>query len=235
MSTFKTCTAGIATILSCKQIAQSFSENIYELSTIRKNWSPKYAETLKKQIENILETYFSYDSLAELLEKHSQMHDLMIAAVKDVTVFRAQLKVDFKNDKKFIQEVFDQLGYTDFYSETKNGDHWSLYRLMSSFSKNMDAELMNRILSAGIDKHLIDRLVSYREKLTELKSCLEVLQNSTSKIEAEAHQKINEVYTEIKDICRIATAYYEFDPVQRDKFCFYHVMINLKKSMLHHV
>lgn len=229
MNVISTCLTGTATILTCRKIAQSFSENIYELSSIRRNWSPDYAANLKQRIDRIMNQYFTQESLTDHLEKHGHFYELMVAAVKDVSVFRAELKVDFRHDKDFLNETLENLGYVDYYSEAKNGDHFSLYKMMSTFKRNMTPELQQVILARGIDKNLINRLITYKERLKELKNCFDI-SHGRDQLGAELQQEINTIYSEVKDICRIATAYYEFDPVQCDRFRFYHVMINLKKN-----
>lgn len=229
MNVISTCLTGTATILTCRKIAQSFSENIYELSSIRHNWTPDYAGNLLERIDRIMNVHFTHEELIDHLEKHSQLYDLMIAALKDITVFRAEMKVDFNHDKGFLKETFDNLGYVDFYSDAKNGDHFSLYKMMATFRRNMTPELQQIIMARGINKNLLARLLLYKEKLAELKNCFDIA-HGNDQLGAELKREINAIYSEVKDICRIASAYYEFDAPQRDKFNFYKVMINLKKS-----
>lgn len=229
MNVISTCLTGTATVLTCRKIAQSFSENIYELSSVRRNWSPEYAGNLKDRINRMMNQYFTQESLEDHLEKHSQFYDLMIAALRDISVFRAQMKVDFKHDKDFLNQTFENLGYVDYFSEAKNGDHFSLYKMMSTFRRNMTPELHQVILARGIDEHLLDRLMSYKHELAELKNCFDI-SHGEDQLSAELKHEINSIYSEVKDICRIANAYYEFDPAQRDRFNFYKVMIKLKKS-----
>ncbi|HEX7583734.1 MAG TPA: hypothetical protein VF373_03520 [Prolixibacteraceae bacterium] len=229
MNVISTCLTGTATILTCRKIAQSFSENIYELSSIRRNWSPDYAVNLKDRIDRIMNQYFTQESLIDHLEKHGQFYELMIAALKDISVFRAELKVDFSHDKEFLKETFENLGFVDYYSDAKNGDHFSLYKMMATFRRNMTTELQQVINARGIDKNLLTRLLAYKEKLAELKNCFDI-SHGNDQLGAELKREINSIYSEVKDICRVANAYYEFDPVQRDRFNFYKVMINLKKT-----
>ena len=231
MNVISTCLTGTATILTCRKIAQSFSENIYELSSIRRNWSPEYAGNLKDRIEMIMNQYFTYETLVDHLEKNGKFYDLMIAALKDISVFRAELKVDFKHDKEFLNTTFENLGYVDYFSEAKNGDHFSLYKMMSTFRRNMTPELQHIIIARGIDQNLLNRLLSYRKELAELKNCFDI-SHGKDQLSADLKREINAIYSEVKDICRIASAYYEFDPAQRDRFNFYKVMIKLKKSAL---
>ena len=231
MNVISTCLTGTATILTCRKIAQSFSENIYELSSIRRNWSPDYAVNLKDRIDRIMNQYFTKESLIDHLEKHGQFYELMIAALKDISVFRAELKVDFSHDKEFLKETFENLGFVDYYSDAKNGDHFSLYKMMATFKRNMTTELQQVIFARGIDKNLLNRLLAYKEKLAELKNCFDI-SHGNDQLGAELKREINAIYSEVKEICRIVNAYYEFDPIQRDRFKFYNVMINLKKSAL---
>ncbi|MEI8114529.1 MAG: hypothetical protein WCI54_12915 [Bacteroidia bacterium] len=231
MNVISTCLTGTATILTCRKIAQSFSENIYELSSIRRNWSPEYAGNLKERIEGIINQYFTHETLVGHLEKNGQFYDLMIASLKDISVFRAEMKVDFHHDKTFINQTFDSLGYVDYYSDAKNGDHFSLYKMMATFRRNMTPELQQIVLARGMDHILLDRLLSYKEKLAELKNCFDISYGK-DQLSADLKREINAIYSEVKDICRIANAYYEFDPGMRDKFNFYKVMIKLKKSTL---
>lgn len=231
MNVISTCLTGTATILTCRKIAQSFSENIYELSSIRRNWSPEYAANLKERIDKIMNQYFTQESLIDHLEKHSQFYDLMIAALRDISVFRAELKVDFRHDKEFLNQTFENLGYVDYFSDAKNGDHFSLYKMMSTFRRNMSPELQQIVIARGIDKHLLDRLLSYKKELAELKNCFDI-SHGKDQLGAELKREINAIYSEVKDICRVANAYYEFDPAQRDRFNFYKVMIKLKTSSL---
>ncbi len=233
MNVISTCLTGTATILTCRKIAQSFGENIYELSSIRQNWTPDYAANLKDRIDRIMNQYFTHESLTEHLEMHSQFYELMISALKDVSVFRAELKVDFKHDKDFLNKTLDTLGYVDYFSDAKNGDHFSLYKMMATFKRNMTPDLEQIILTRGIDKNLLNRLVTYKDKLRELKNCFDI-SHGKDQLGDELKVEINAIYSETKDICRIVNAYYEFDPLQRDKFNFYKVMIGLKKSMLVH-
>ena len=231
MNVISTCLTGTATILTCRKIAQSFGENIYELSSIRRNWSPDYAGNLKERIETMMNQYFTYETLVDHLEKNGKFYDLMIAALKDISVFRAELKVDFKHDKEWLNSTFENLGYVDYFSDAKNGDHFSLYKMMSTFRRNMTPELQQVILARGIDQHLLTRLLSYRKELAELKNCFDI-SHGKDQLSADLKREINAIYSEVKDICRIASAYYEFDPAQRDRFNFYKVMIKLKKSSL---
>ncbi|MDX9881355.1 MAG: hypothetical protein RBS73_04775 [Prolixibacteraceae bacterium] len=228
MNPISSCFAGTATILTCKHIAQSFHENIYELSAIRNEWTPAYAVRLKGRIKSVLETYFTGSGSSCEDEKRNHLNESMIAALIDLGVFRALMKVDFKNDKEFEKDCFHKLGYTSYFSDAKNGDHYSLYMLLDTFKKEMTPSLEARIVEGGIKAEIIHRIQSYAENLEDLKRCFDLLTVS-DELCAEAKSELNEVYSQVKDICRVAAAYYQFDPSKRELFDFYKVMIRLKQ------
>ena len=92
----------------------------------------------------------------------------------------------------------------------------------------MTVKLESQVTSKGIKPEIIKRLQSYSNSLDDLKRCFDLLSESDD-LCSEAKNELNEVYSQIKDICRVATAYYQFDPQRRDQFNFYKVMIKLKQ------
>lgn len=225
-----TCSTANATILACMKIVQSFNENIYELSLIRKDWTPAYANELKSRIKTAKADYLPSESFCRHTDRQMYVHELMISSLKEVSILRALIKVDFKDDKKFQKFVFEELGYNDYFSDAKNGDYHSLYFLLEVLHKNMTLELKQTIISKTIPLTLVDKILTYDNRLHEFKSCFDLI-NASEQLSAEGKEIINDIFSEIKDICRVATAYYLFDPVKRDLFCFFRVMIGLKKTI----
>jgi hypothetical protein len=100
--------------------------------------------------------------------------------------------------------------------------------LLDTFNKGMTPQLKSLITSKGMKTEIIHRLQSYSDNLDNLKHCFDILTESDD-LCAEAKKELNEVYSQIKDICRVAIAYYQFDPSRRDQFSFYKVMIKLEQ------
>ena len=67
------------------------------------------------------------------------------------------------------------------------------------------------------------------EKIEDYRCCMESL-ISESNLKTDAQQEITGIYETIRDICTIARAYYQFDPVKRDKFDFYEVKMCIRDS-----
>lgn len=226
METATACPTSTATILACQKIAKSFKENIYELSRIRKEWDSEYATSLNVWINDTIEKYYAnnLDSIED--KRYKEWHEVMVAGLQSLKVLRAALKVDFKNDKPFLKEVFKKLGYSDYFSDAKNGDHLSLYLFLSTFVKNLDEGTKQKVIHKSVPESLLEKIIETARQIEEYKCCFEALE-SENELNTYAQKEVAEIYETTQDICRIATAYFQFDPVKRDEFNFYKVMVNL--------
>ena len=226
METATACPTSTATILACQKIARSFKENIYELSIIRKEWDPEYATSLNVWISDTIEKYYAenLDSIDD--KRYREWHEVMVAGLQSLKVLRAALKVDFKNDKSFLKDVFKRLGYSNYFSDAKNGDHLSLYKFLNTFSKNLDENTKQKITHKGVPESLFGKILESARQIEEYKCCFEALE-SENELNTYAQKEVAEIYDTVQDICRIAVAYFQFDPVKRDEFNFYKVMVNL--------
>ncbi|MGD9931785.1 MAG: hypothetical protein AB7U05_17330 [Mangrovibacterium sp.] len=229
METKRTCSTADTTLMACHKIAQSFSENIFELAHIRTDWTQEYAKELKSRIKALQANYIPAESSQEA-EKHRRAHSLMITSLKEISLLRALIRIEFKDDPKFVKKAFEELGYNDLFSEAKNGDYNSLYRLMERFSTNLTPDIREKLISKTIPIAMIDRIVTYYQEMKANEGCFELIHDN-KQLDEEAKKKISAIYSEIKDICRIATAYYMLDAVKRDQFCFFRVLHGLNLEL----
>lgn len=226
METVTICPTSTATILVCQKIAKSFKENIYELSSVRDEWDPEYATSLNVWIEDTIEKHYT-DSLGALEDvRYRQWHEIMVAGLQHLKVLRASMKVDFKNDKEFLREFFKKMGYIDFFSDAKNGDHLSLYKFLKVFAKNMDEETRQKIVKKGSLDSLFDKILMCSHRINEFEDCFVALEGD-SELNIYGKKEVVQIYAAIKDICRIAIAYYHFEPEKRCQFNYYKVLVNL--------
>jgi len=220
------CLASAATLIACKSIAQAFSENIYELAHLRQKWSVEYAESLKKKIQTVTEKHLSDETLKISPEKVDAWRDLMISAFTDLAIIRASVKVDFKEDKEFQKDFFNRMGYTQYFSDAKNGDHASMYNFIREFANQLTPDLRDKITGNGLDPNIVDRIAEDARSAVQFSECFEVL-NDPETIADEGRQLVEEIYREIQDICRICTAYFHFDPNKREGFNFFKALRKL--------
>ena len=221
------CPSTAATVFACQSIVNSFAENIYELAHIRKEWNVSYANSLKREAQEIVDKMAATGNIKATLEKLKVWRELMISSLTDIGIIRASVKNDYKNDKPFQKEFYQLLGYNDFFSDAKNGDHYSMFRFVRVFADNLTPELREKILTGGLDPHIVDRVVDNARELENFSECFSLM-NDTNVISEEDREKIEKLYSEVRDISRLATAYYYFDPQNREAFNFFKALRNLR-------
>jgi hypothetical protein len=226
METIIGCPTSTFTILACEKIAKTFKENIYELGRIRKDWDPGYATSINVWINDTIEKYYFNSKESIDYSQFVEWHDIMIAGMQALKVLRASVKVDFKNDKPFLKNFFEKHGYTEFFSDAKNGDHLSLYKFLTTFEKNLDNETRRKIISKNTPESVIEKVLNCAKQITKFTECFETLEGETQ-LNTYGQKEVKEIYETIQDISRIAMAYFQFDPVKRDLFNFYKVLVNL--------
>jgi hypothetical protein len=226
METLTICPTSTATILACQKIAKAFKENIYELSSIREEWDPDYATSLNIWIDDTIDKYYADNMNAFEESKYREWHEIMVAGLQSLKVLRASMKVDFKNDKEFLKDFFENTGYADYFSDAKNGDHISMCRFLMKFSENLDEDTRKKIVAKGTVDSVFDKILRSAEEIKQFEECFEALEGETE-INTYGQKEISAIYKTIQGICRIAIAYYQFDPIKRDQFNFYKTLVNL--------
>ncbi len=226
METLVACPTSTATILACQKIAKSFKENVYELSRVRKEWDPAYASSLNIWIEDTIEKHYAENADVRDEEKYHQLHEIMVTGLQNLKLLRASVKVDFKDDKHFLKVFFEKTGYNDYFSDAKNGDHRSLLNFLRVFADNLDAETRKKIVLKGTVDSIFRKILNSAAEIEKFKDCFETLVNTTE-LNEYGQKEVFQIYVAIQDICRIATAYYHCDPIRRDQFNFYKVLMHL--------
>jgi hypothetical protein len=221
------CLASTATLLACRSIAQSFAENIFELAHLRSSWTVAYAESLRSRLAGILEDHLAAGKNKIQPEKVNTWRELMISALSDLAIVRASVKVDFREDKEFQKEFFAATGYTLYFSDAKNGDHVSMYQFIQTFANALTQELIEKITAGGLNPGVIERLIEDARSLEGFRECFEVV-TDTELVDPAGREKLEGIYSEIQDICRIATAYFYFDPTKRESFSFFKALRNIQ-------
>ena len=226
METLTICPTSTATILACRKIAKAFKENVYELSSVRTEWEPAYATSLNIWIDDTIEKYYQdyVDTWDE--RKYREWHEIMVAGLQSLKILRASMKVDFKNDKEFLKDFFEKTGYEEFFSDAKNGDHLSMCKFLITFAQNIDDKTRKKIVARGTMDSLFDKILYSAGEIKRFEECFAALEEDAD-LNNYGKKEMNEIYKTVQDICRIAIAYYQFDPIKRDQFNFYKTLVNL--------
>src|SRR5690554_4875697 len=180
METVTACPTSTATILACQKIAKAFKENIYELSSIRKEWDPEYADSFYEWIDITIGKFYAENLDSVVDQKYRDWHEVMVAGLQSIKVLRASMKVDFKHNKAYLKELFNSLGFDDYFSDAKNGDHLSLYKLLKTFTQNLDEETKELLCRKGIPESLFNKVFETATQIEEYKCCIDALENETN-------------------------------------------------------
>ena len=221
------CPSTTATVFACHAIASAFSENIYELAHLRKEWNVAYAENLKKEAVEIYNHLAASDGFLIRLEKLKIWRELMISSLTAIGIVRASVKNDFRDNKAFQKEFYQKLGYNDYFSDAKNGDHYSVFLFVRVFAENLTPELREKIEAYGLDPHVLERILFNSKQLETFKECFDLMNNKNVLVDEDL-ARIEKLYRVVRDISRIATAYFYFEPLKREQFNFFKVLRNLK-------
>lgn len=211
-------------VLTAKTVNRSFIANIEELSTIRSDWSPEYANALNTEIDHSIEHYLGLDVKKELRSATSQVLSIHAPALRDLSFLKTQITADFGSEAK---EINKSLGLNSYLKGARDGKQDDLIQLLSAFKKGLTVALKGRIIEKGTNEALLDRIISYTDQMIEANVKQENIKGSSKEVTAEAVTAFNEIYEKIMKICKIASAYYKDDKIKKAQFTFKKVLANL--------
>lgn len=214
-------------LMAAKTVSANFNENIDELSTVRANWNPEYAQELSGRINYAFDNYLGLDRKKELHEATKRLTDLQVPALRDLRFLKQQIEVDFKGEAK---GIIKQLGYGDLLTKAGQGNQEALIQLLFAFRKGMDNALKELIVSQGTNPVLIDRIIAYADQILLANMTQESLKESTKELTQEAIAGLNEIYDEVIGICKISASYYQWDPVKKNQFTFAKIVANMNAA-----
>jgi seryl-tRNA synthetase len=91
----------------------------------------------------------------------------------------------------------------------------------------MSDTLREEISSQGMAPALIDKIIDYADTFREANTAQENLKESTKELTQEITTAFNAIYDEMIGICKIASAYYQYEPLKKEQFTFSKAIDNL--------
>lgn len=217
-------------LLASKTIVQSLTDNLTDLSAVRSNWTETYTSELGTKIDDAIDNYLGLDKKKELREASAQLSAIQTPAMRDLSFFKTQIEVDFNGDKVKKDNALKNLGFTRNLRDVQKGDQEALIQLLYTFKKGMTEELRAEIIEKGTNEALIDRIISYADQLKSAEVSQETLKETTKQISEEAVSVFNDVYDEVVGICKIASNFYQYDPLKKEQFTFSKVVANMNAT-----
>lgn len=203
-------------LMASSIIAQEFTINITDLATVRSNWIPEYAADLTTRIDSTTETHLGVDKKKTQREATTDLHAIQTPAMRDLAFFKSQILVDFPVTSK---EMLKTLGF-DLLPLVQKKNQEALIQMLFAFKSGMTDELKAQIVEKGTSAALIDKIIDYADQMKDAEVHQEIEKEDTKGITAEARNAFNDIYDEIIGICKIASKYYQYEPLKKEVFTF---------------
>ena len=214
-------------LLASKTIATSLFDNLVDLSMARTTWTSDYATALATKIDDAIENYLGLDKKKELRDATARLATLQNPAMRDLSFIKTQIDVDFGKEAK---RILKKLGFEKNLKAVQKGDQEALIQLLYAFKKGLSDEIRNQITEKGTNPALIDRIIAYAEQLKDANISQETLKETTKVISEEAVNAFNEIYEELIGICKIASAFFQYEPLKKEQFTFSKVISNMNAA-----
>ena len=174
-----------------------------------------------------MQDYLGVSPKITLKQASLNLTTIQVAARKDVTFFKTQIDQDFKNDRTRRDMILKALGYKTYLKKMQRNNQEAMIRLLYAFRTNMTDELRQKITANGMNPALIDNITGYADTFSQANFSQESLKETTKEITQEAIDVFNAIYSEIIAFCRIASYYYQHEPLKKEQFTFSKIVSNL--------
>lgn len=207
-------------LTACATIIENAINNQEFLTSKRKNWEAPFFQDIKSRIEKAFSDFLGINSATELRQTTLALTQIQTQALDDLAELKIQIQEDFKAEKSTLNEILKQLGYTDFYQPARNKDQEALIQLLYRFKSNLSPAFRTQIIEKGTDSAILDRLITYADKLASLNISQESLKSVRKSITENALVEFNQIYDEVISIAKIAQNFYKADTAMQDQFSY---------------
>jgi hypothetical protein len=214
-------------LLASKTITTSLTDNLADLSMARTTWTSDYATDLATKIDDAIENFLGLDKKKELRDATARLAALQNPAMRDLSFIKTQIDVDFGKEAK---EILKKLGFDKNLRAVQKGDQEALIQLLYAFKKGLTDEIRTQIIEKGTNPVLIDRIITYAVQLKDANISQETLKETTKVVSEEAVNAFNEIYDELIGICKIASSFYQYEPLKKEQFTFSKVVSNMNAT-----
>lgn len=216
-------------LLSSRVIAQSFSDNITDLSKVRTTWTPTFATSLITEVDTVGNNLIGKKSKTALFEATDKLLMVISPARKDITSLKVQIDVDYKNNPTRRRLILSDLGYTAFYKKITGKSQTGTIGFLTVFNRNIETYKVE-LLANGTPAGLLDGIIAYADVVSNANMVQEQLKTTTKGITADAAAQLTALYDKIIGICKIAADHYKGNPAKKELFTFSKVASNLGYS-----
>ena len=214
-------------LLASKTIVETLRMYQSDLLMARSTWTEEYATKLSTKIDDAIENLLGLDKKKELRDTTALLNSIQDPARRNLSFLKTQIEVDFGKDSK---EMIKTLGFNKSLRAVHQGDQEALIELLYSFKKGLSESLRAKMIEKGTNPELIDSLIEYADQLKQANLSQESLKETTKVLSETAINTFNEIYAEVIGICKIASSFFQFDPIKKEQFTFTKIIRNMNSA-----
>lgn len=210
-------------LLGAKVVGSIFHEYIAELASVNTTWTPEYSSGLKIRIDDIAGEYLGV-SVRDKLYKLTGSLNQSIATVKDdMVTLRRNIESDFKKSADY-QTIKSDLGLTKSIYDLNQSE---LIAALAKAKRSLTTDYITKITAKGMPVSLLERIIESASTIAEINNEQEALKSTLKDATGKMVTTLNELFTEIMKICKLAADFYKKDSTKKSMFTFTKIMSNL--------
>lgn len=204
--------------------------NLDFLASKRSTWKDPYLPNLKRAIDQAVQEHLGQDNAKALRNATLEVLAIQTPALKDLAEVKVQIESDFNKNPTLKKEILNTLGFTPFYSKTKNKDQEALISLLYQFKTNLTPDLKGQIVTKGTAEEQLDKIASYADDLKNKNVLQESKKGTKKEITEEAIIAFNAVYNEAIAVAKISAKFFKDRPTIQEQFSYTKVKNNLNNT-----
>lgn len=207
-------------LVSCSTLLENALANKTFLQSKRSTWTDDFFTAIQTKIDKALEVHLGIDSAKDLRGATQVLKSIQKQALKDLAEVKVQIAEDYKKEPVKQTEVLTQLGFTTYHKEAQNNDQEALVQLLYKFKTNLTNDLKNEIVSKGTAESILIQITMYADTLKNADITQETFKGTRKEITETAVNAFNEIYDDVISIAKIASKFYQEEPIKKDLFSF---------------
>lgn len=198
-------------------VLEGVDDHQSELSFMQADVTPEWVINFRGEVNNFMDNELGENSRLLLKDATSNVLNYYEKAEKWLGIVRQQVVNHFEGQER--EKIFDGLGYTAHWEAASHDSQSEMVMMLESYTLHLP-KFMKLLISKRIGEKLLLEPTLYRDKLKQSDTTQEYIKLTAPEMNDAKRQKLNDIYSRIISICKIAQLFYKDQPAIRDKFVF---------------
>ena len=216
-------------LIAARTLCDNFENHKPDIVAVRPLWADPFIANFRNRINQAMTNYLGQDSKSELRLATQDVIEQQAIAMRDLSLLKVQLEVDFADERERLAWIMTHLGFTEHWEDVRRKDQEGLIELLSMFYNNMDTALQTEIVNKGMDSGLIIDVMSYYMPLRDANVLQEALKNSTRELTDEGLDEFNGIFSQSMAIAKIAARVFGSNDLVKREFHFSRLVKSLNR------